>query len=310
VHGFCSLGVSVDYTKAAVEGARLAIAQVNARMPRTMGESFVHVSRFACLVEHDDPLIELPPPRIGEAESAIGRYCASLVRDGDTLQLGIGAIPDAVLGFLRDKKDLGIHSEMISDGVIDLVESGVVTNARKTLHRGKIIVAFLMGTKRLYDFVNDNPMVEMHPVDYVNDPTVIMKNDNIVSINSCVQVDLMGQVVSETVGATQISAVGGQVDFVRGATMSKGGRSIIAMPATAAKGSISRIVSMLDDGSAVTTSRNDVDYIVTEFGVARLKGMTLRQRARALIAIAHPDFKKGLVAAYEQRFLSPYAENA
>jgi 4-hydroxybutyrate CoA-transferase len=301
-HGYCSLGVSVDYTKRAVEAAKIVLAQVNDRMPRTMGESFVHVSRFDCVVEHSAPVIELEPPAIGPVERAIGEQCAKLIRDGDTLQLGIGAIPDAVLMSLADKRDLGIHSEMISDGVVALVEAGVVTGIRKSLHPGKIVVSFLMGTKRLYDFVDDNPMVAMYPVDYVNDPVVIMKNDNMVSINSCVQVDLMGQVASETVGATQISAVGGQVDFVRGAMMSRGGRSIIAMPSTAAKGTISKIVPLLDSGGAVTTSRNDVDYIVTEYGIAHLRGMTLRQRARELIGIAHPDFRPILVSAYEERF--------
>jgi len=306
-HGYCSLGVSVDYTKRAAERAKTVIAQVNRRMPRTMGGGFVHFSRFDCIVEHDSPIIELSPPPIGQVERSIGENCARLVRDGDTLQLGIGAIPDAVLMFLKDKKDLGIHSEMISDGVVDLVESGVVTGARKTLHPGRIVVSFLMGTRRLYDFVDDNPAVEMYPVDYVNDPTVIMRNDNMVSINSCVQVDLMGQIASETLGPTQISAVGGQVDFVRGATMSKGGRSIIAMPSTAGKGTISRIVPILDEGTAVTTTRNDVDYVVTEYGIAHLRGLTLRQRARSLIGIAHPDFRPALIKRFEERFACGFA---
>jgi 4-hydroxybutyrate CoA-transferase len=305
-HGFCSLGVSVDYTKAAVESARLVIAQVNRRMPRTLGSGFVHASRFDRVVELDSPIVELESAEIGDVERAIGEHCASLVRDGDTLQLGIGAIPDAVLSFLGDKRDLGIHSEMISDGIVELVEAGVVTNARKTLHRGKIVVSFLLGTRRLYDFADDNPMVEMHPIDYVNDPCVIMRNDNMVSVNSCVQVDLSGQVASETIGSTQISAVGGQVDFVRGAAMSRGGRSVIAMPSTARGGAASRIAGLLDSGSAVTTSRNDVDIVVTEYGIARLKGASLRQRARALIGIAHPDFRPALVEAYEARFSSPF----
>ena len=301
-HGYCSLGVSVDYTKPAVEAAKTVIAQVNEQMPRTMGESFVHVSEIDCFVEHSAPIIELGAPRIGDVERAIGENCASLISDGDTLQLGIGAIPDAVLLFLKDKKDLGIHGEMFSDGVVELVEAGVVTNKKKTLHPGKMIVAFLMGSKKLYDFVNNNPTVEMYPVDYVNDPAVIMKNDNIVSINSCVQVDLMGQVCSESVGLTQISGVGGQVDFVRGVTMAKNGKSIIAMPSTAGKGKFSKIVPLLDEGAAVTTSRNDVDYIVTEYGIAALKGRTLRERAKALIQIAHPDFREGLALEYEKRF--------
>ncbi|MCI2062692.1 MAG: 4-hydroxybutyrate CoA-transferase [Eubacteriaceae bacterium] len=301
-HGYVSLGVSVDYTKAALEEADYVIAQVNSNMPRTMGDSFVHVNDIDAFVLHDMPIIELPPARIGDTEMAIGRYCASLIEDGDTLQLGIGAIPDAVLGFLKDKKDLGIHTEMFSDGVVDLVEAGVITNKKKTLKPGKMISTFLMGTKKLYDFVNNNPNVEMYPVDYVNDPRVIMLNDNMVSINSCVQVDLMGQVASESIGQKQISGVGGQVDFIRGAAMAKNGRSIIAMPSTAAHGTVSKIVPYLDHGSAVTTSRNEVQYIVTEYGIADLKGKTLRQRAEALIDIAHPDFREALIKEYNRRF--------
>ncbi len=300
-HGYCSFGVSVDYTKPAAEVAKLVIAQVNEEMPRTLGDSFIHVDDIDFIVEHNAPIIELHPPKIGDIEREIGRHCASLVRDGDTLQLGIGAIPDAVLTFLGEKKDLGIHSEMFSDGVLDLFEKGVITNRKKTLHNGRFVVTFLMGTKRLYDFVNNNPAVEMFPVDYVNDPRVILQNDNLVSINSCVQVDLMGQVCSESIGLKQISGVGGQVDFVRGANMSKGGRAIMAMPSTV-KGKVSKIVPLLDEGAAVTTSRCDVDYVVTEYGVAQLKGKTLRQRAQELINIAHPDFRDELKEEYEKRF--------
>lgn len=303
-HGYCCLGVSIDYTMTAAKEAKLVIAQVNDQMPRTMGDTFLHVSEIDCFVEHSAPIIELGLPKIGDVERAIGENCAALVQDGDTLQLGIGAIPDAVLLFLKDKKNLGIHSEMFSDGVVELVEAGVVTNCKKTFHPGKMIVTFLMGTKRLYDFVNNNPAVEMYSVDYVNNPTVIMKNDNMVSINSCVQVDLMGQVCSESVGLKQISGVGGQVDFVRGATLSKNGRSIMAMPSTAAKGTISKIVPLLDEGATVTTSRNDVDYVVTEFGVAKLKGKTLKQRAAALINIAHPKFRDELNKEFEKRFFA------
>ena len=301
-NGYCSLGVSVDYTKSAVECAGTVIAQVNPQMPRTMGDSFVHLSQLDVIVETDVPLLELKPPVIGDVERAIGENCASLIKDGDTLQLGIGAIPDAVLLFLKDKKDLGIHSEMFSDGVVELVEAGVITNRRKTLHPGKSVVTFLMGTRRLYDFVNDNPGVFMMPVDYVNDPYVIRQNDNLVSINSCVQVDLQGQVVSTSVGKREISGVGGQVDFVRGANMSKGGKSIMAMPSTAAKGTVSKITALIDEGASVTTSRHDVGYVVTEYGVAELRGKTLRERARALIAIAHPDFRAGLAEEYKARF--------
>jgi 4-hydroxybutyrate CoA-transferase len=305
-HGYCSFGVSVDYTKPAAECAKVVIAQINTRMPRTLGDSFIHVSKLDAIVEVSDPIIELQPPRIGEVEHAIGEMCASLVHDGDTLQLGIGAIPDAVLIFLQDKKDLGIHSEMFSDGAVALMEAGVITNRRKNFHPGRSVVTFLMGTRRLYDFVDNNPSVEMAPVDFVNNPSVIAQNDNLVSINSCVQVDLMGQVVSSSVGLRQISGVGGQVDFVRGANMSRGGKAIIAMPSTADHGKVSKIVPLIDEGAAVTTGRCDSDYIVTEYGMARLHGKTLRDRARDLIKIACPDFQPGLIDEYERRFHDRY----
>ncbi|MFV0363334.1 MAG: acetyl-CoA hydrolase/transferase family protein [Suipraeoptans sp.] len=305
-HGYVSLGVSVDYTLAAVKRAKTVIAQVNENMPRTHGDSFVHISELDYIVRENTAIPELPPPVIGDVEKAIGEHCASLIKDGDTLQLGIGAIPDAVLLFLKDKKDLGIHSEMISDGVVELIEEGVITNARKTLHPNKSIVTFLMGSKRLYNYADDNPALAMHPVNYVNDPYVIGQNDNLVSINSCVQVDFMGQVCSESVGKMQISGTGGQVDFVRGAKISKGGRSIIAISSTAAKGKLSKIVPVIDEGSAVTTLRTDVDYIITEFGIARLKGKSLRERAKSLIEISHPDFRESLIRDYESRFLCKY----
>ena len=293
-HGYCSFGISVDYSKPAAMEAELVIAQINPSMPRTLGDSFIHISDIDYIVEADTPLIELPPAGISEVERAIGKNCASLIEDGDTLQLGIGAIPDAVLGFLKEKKDLGIHSEMISDGIVELYEGGVITNRRKSLHAGKSIVTFLMGTRKLYDFADNNPAVELHPVDYVNDPYVIAQNERLVSVNSCVQVDLMGQIVSASVGRRQISGVGGQVDFVRGANMSRGGKSIMAMPSTAAEGRISKIVPVIGEGAAVTTSRYDADYIVTEYGAARLKGESLRNRSKMLIRIAHPDFRRML----------------
>ncbi len=301
-NGYCSFGVSVDYSKPAAEAAKIVIAEVNDQMPRTMGDSFIHISDIDYIVETSYELIELQPPKIGDVEKAIGENCAKLVEDGSTLQLGIGAIPDAVLLFLKDKKDLGIHSEMFSDGVVELVEAGVINNSKKTLHNGKMVVTFLMGTKRLYDFIDNNPEVAFYPVDYVNNPYVIMKNDDMVSINSCIQIDLMGQVVSESIGLKQFSGVGGQVDYVRGASLSKGGKSIIAMPSTASKGKISRIVPMITEGSAVTTPRNDVHYIVTEYGIADLRGKSLRERAEALIQVAHPDFREGLLNEFNNRF--------
>ncbi len=300
--GNCSFGLSSDYTKPAAECASLVIAEVNDQMPRVHGDNFIHVSEIDHIVETSNPLYEIPLPRIGDVEKAIGENCAKLVDDGATLQLGIGAIPDAVLLFLKDKKDLGIHTEMFSDGILELIEAGVVTGNKKSLHPGKMISTFLMGSKALYDFVDDNPAVELYPVDYVNNPAVIMQNENIVSINSCIQIDLMGQVVSETIGLKQFSGVGGQVDYVRGASMAKGGKSIIAIPSTASKGTLSRIVPFIDEGSAVTTTRNDVHFIVTEFGIAELKGKTLKQRAEALIGVAHPDFREDLIQAFNKRF--------
>lgn len=301
-HGYCSLGVSVDYNMQAVESAKLVIVEVNDQMPRTLGDSFVHVTDIDYFVEVSHPVIELPPAKITEIEKAIGANCSELVDDGATLQLGIGALPDALCLSLSNRKDLGIHSEMISDGVVDLIEAGVVTNKKKTLHKGKSIVSFLMGTKRLYDYADNNPALYMYPVDYVNDPKVIAQNYKMTSINSCVQVDLMGQVASESIGLKQISAVGGQVDFVRGANMAPGGKAIIAMPSTIGAGKISKIVPFLDQGAAVTTTRCDVQYIVTEYGIAELKGKTLRDRAKVLINIAHPNFKPWLIEEWEKRF--------
>lgn len=301
-HGYCSYGLSCDYTKPAAQAAAIRIAQVNKQMPRTLGDNFIHLSNIDYIVPEDLPLIQLQPPKISDVQKKIGENIASLVNDRDCLQLGIGAIPDAVLLFLKEKKDLGIHSEMFSDGVVELIEAGVITNQYKQIDRGQCVASFLMGTEKLYQYVHNNPAVRMMPVDYVNDPRVISQNDCVVSINSCVEVDLMGQVCSEAVGLRQISGVGGQVDFVRGARMSKGGKTIIAMPATAAKGTISKIVPFLTPGAAVTTSRNDVDYIVTEYGIAQLHGKTLRARADALIEIAAPEFREALRQECQSRF--------
>lgn len=293
-HGYMSFGLTVDYQRKAANSANLVLAQVNDKMPRTLGDSMIHVSEVNYFCEVSQEIPELLPHIISDVERAIGENCASLVNDGDTLQLGIGAIPDAVLLFLRDKKDLGIHTEMFSDGVVDLIESGVITNKRKNFNPGVSVATFLMGSKRLYDYVDDNPSVLMQPVDYTNDARIIAKNDNLVAINSCIQVDFYGQVCSDMIGRRQFSGIGGQVDFVRGANMSRGGKAIIAMPSTAAKGTISRIVPQLDNGSAISTSRHDVDYIITEFGIAKLKGKSYKERAVALIDIAHPKFRSEL----------------
>lgn len=293
-HGYCSLGISVDYTYQAVKSASLVLAEVNPNMPRTYGNSFIHVKEIDYFVDCDLPVLELAPSEIGPVEKEIGRNVASLIPDGATLQLGIGAIPDAVLHFLTEKNDLGIHTEMFSDGVIALVEAGNINGRLKTLHPGKMVATFLMGSRTFYPWVNEHPMIEMYPEDYVNDPFVIAQNDNMVSINSALQVDVLGQVAADTLGPTQFSGVGGQVDFIRGAARSKGGKSIIAFPSTAAKGRISRIQAVLDIGAAVTTSRHDIDYVVTECGIAALKGKTVRQRIDELIQIAHPDFRAQL----------------
>ena len=301
-HGFCSLGVSVGGTKPACEVAKLVIAQVNDQLPRTYGDSYIHVSKIDYFVEASTPMPLLTSGPIGEVEKAIGENCASLIEDGSTLQLGIGSIPDAVLKSLENKKDLGIHSEMIADGVIDLYEKGIITGAQKSIHKGKIVVAFLMGSQRLYDFVNNNPDVEVLPVDYVNDPWVIGQNNKMVSINSCLQVDFNGQVNSESIGVQQFSGVGGQLDYVRGSFLSPGGKAILAMPSTAKRGALSRIVPVFEAGTTVTTPRTDTHYIVTEYGIANLRGKSLRERAKLLIGIAHPKFREELWEAYRQRY--------
>jgi len=293
-HGFCSYGVSVDIVKPAAESSRVVVAEVNQQMPRTLGDSFIHVSKLTHVVESDRPVLELPRDPFTDVHRRIGTHIAELISDGDTLQLGIGAIPDAVLAQLDDKRDLGVHTEMFSDGVMELFESGVITNDRKSLYKGKIVSAFAMGSRELYDWIDNNPLVEMHPCNYTNDPFVIAQNDNMISINSAVSVDLTGQVNSDSMGTTFYSGIGGQVDFVRGAARSKGGKSILAFPSTARRGEVSRIVPMLAPGAGVVTSRGDVQYVATEYGLANLHGKSIRERCQELINISHPRFREEL----------------
>lgn len=300
-HGYCSLGVSVDATQAAIEKAPIVIAQVNRFMPRTLGESLVHVSKLTYMVEGDVPIPEVPPGELTEEEKTIGRYIAEMVEDRATLQMGIGAIPNAVLASLGNHKDLGIHTEMFSDGVIPLVESGVITGKYKFRQKGRMVATFLMGSRKLYDFVDDNPEVIMLDCSYVNDTHVIRRHPRMTSINSAIEIDLTGQVCADSIGINMFSGVGGQMDFIRGATLSQGGKAIIALPSMTAKG-ISRIVPFLKEGAGVVTTRSHVRYIVTEYGVADLYGKTLKQRASALINIAHPDHRETLDRAAFERF--------
>lgn len=313
-HGYCSLGTSVDVTRSAVDHARHVVALVNPRVPRTHGDSFVHISRLAYAVAWDHPVYEVGRKAPNETQLRIGRQVAELIEDGATLQLGIGAIPDAVLQALTDRRDLGVHSEMFSDGVLDLVERGVITGANKSLDQGKIVGSFVVGSRRLLDFVDDNPMVELRPSDYTNNTLIIRRFTHMVAVNSALEIDLTGQVCAESIGTQLYSGVGGQMDFMRGAALSRRGRPIIALPATARApdgtehdsehallhpidGLVSRIVPVLALGAAVTTSRAHVHYVVTEYGVAALHGRDLAERARALIAIAAPQFREDLERA-------------
>jgi 4-hydroxybutyrate CoA-transferase len=293
-HGFCSLGVGVDTTLTASKCARYVVAQVNDQMPRTYGDSFIHVGQIHAFVESSRPLCELPPTEIDSLHVAIGRHVAGLIGDGAVLQTGIGGIPDAVLPFLMDRKDLGVHTELVTDGVIPLIEAGVITGARKNFNPRKIILAFVLGTKKLFDFVDHNPIFEFRPSAYTNDPLQIARNDNMVAINSALEVDLTGQVCSDSIGTYFYSGIGGQVDFLRGAAHSRGGKPIIARPSTAKKGTISRIVATLSPGAGVVTSRGLIRYVVTEYGVAYLHGKSIRERAKALIGIAHPNYRDEL----------------
>jgi len=304
-HGFCSYGVGVECTKAAAETAKTVVALVNRRMPRSLGDSFIHVSRLSRVVEIDRPIAELPQvTEVGEVARAIGRRVADLIESGSTLQMGIGEIPDAVLLFLEGKRDLGIHTEMFSDGVVELFERGVVTGEAKSLHKGKIVASFVLGSQKTFDFIDNNPFVEFHPTEYVNDPFVIAQNERMVAINSALAVDLTGQVCADSLGRSIYSGFGGQVDFIRGAARSRGGKPIIALPSTAKGGTVSRIVDVLAEGSGVVTSRADVHHVVTEHGVASLHGRSLRERAGALIECAHPDFRDELRAAARRRCLA------
>ena len=302
-HGYCSYGVSVDVTKSAAESARHVVAEVNPNMPRTLGDCFIHVNDIHELVASDQPILEAPAGQIDDIAQQIGQHIADLIQDGSTLQLGIGTIPDAVLSCLGEKKNLGIHSEMISDGVIDLVEKGVINGSEKNIHTGKLVASFAIGTRRLYDFIDNNPMCEFHPSEFTNDPFRIAQNDRVVAINSALQVDLTGQVCADSLGTYFYSGIGGQVDFIRGASRSHQGRPIIALPSTACSGKVSRIVPTLTPGAGVVTSRGDVHYVVTEFGIADLHGKTIRERAMALIHISHPDHREQLMEEARNRKL-------
>lgn len=300
-HGFCSLGVSVDASRAAVQTAKKVIAQINPQMPRTHGDGMVHIDRFDAATEHEEPIPEYLVDEPGETEHKIGKYCSELIENGATLQMGIGAIPNAVLQALGGHKDLGIHTEMFSDGIIELVKKGIVNNKKKRKHPEKIVSSFLMGSRKLYDFVDDNPQVAMLDVAYVNDTAVIRKNPKVTAINSAIEVDLTGQVCADSIGTYHYSGVGGQMDFIRGASLSEGGKPIIALPSATRKGQ-SRIVPYLKQGAGVVTTRAHVHYVVTEYGVANLYGKSMRQRARELIEIAHPDHRESLEREAFDRF--------
>jgi len=304
-HGYCSYGVSVDIVKSATESARMVFAEVNPQMPRTLGDSFIHVNKINLLIENDTPILELAGHTPDETARRVGHHIAELVDDGSTLQMGIGTIPDSVLYELTDRKNLGVHSEMFSDGIMQLIEKGVVTGARKTIHRGKVVASFALGSRKLYEFIHDNPMFEFYPNEYSNDPFVIAQNPKMVAINSALEVDLTGQVCSDSLGQYFYSGIGGQVDFIRGAARSVGGKPIIALPSTVwVDGKReSRITSMLKQGAGVVTSRGDVHYVVTEYGSVNLHGLSIRERALALIHIAHPDFREDLMREARERHL-------
>jgi 4-hydroxybutyrate CoA-transferase len=304
-HGFMSYGVEVLASKAAAETAKIVIAQVNEKMPRVLGDSFIHVSRVHKIVEISEDLPQLAKKPFTEVERKIGHFIADLIQDGSTLQLGIGGIPDAVLSALKGRKDLGIHTEMVSDGVMEAIEAGIITGAKKTFHPYKVILTFLLGSSRLYDFADNNPIFEAHPTDYTNHPFNVSQNDNMIAINSAIELDISGQVCSDSIGTYIFSGFGGQVDFIRGAVHSKGGKPIIALPSTAKSDTISRIVPFLKKGAGVVTTRADVTYVVTEYGVAYLHGKNLQERTESLIGIAHPKFRDELTTEAKQRHLLP-----
>ncbi len=299
-HGYCTLGTSVDAALAAAQSARFIVAEINEQMPRTLGHSAVPFSRVDAFIYTNRPLHEHVPDATSATAAAIADHVAPLVDDGATLQMGIGAIPDAVLARLGNKHELGVHTEMFSDGLIDLIEGGVVTNRRKSVHQGRTVTSFVLGTKRLYDFVDDNPFIEFHPCDRTNDTSLIRKNEKVVAINSAIEVDLSGQIVADSIGFRIFSGIGGQMDFIRGAALSPGGKPIIALPSTAAHGTASRIVASIRPGAGVVTTRGHVHWVATEFGAVNLFGLTLRQRAEALIGIAHPDSRAELRRAYAE----------
>ena len=303
-HGFFSLSLAADYTMAAIEKARAVILEVNPNVPFANGDCHIHISQVTALTESSDPILEVGLPKIGPVQEAIGKYVAEMIPNGATLQIGYGGIPDAVVMQLTDKHDLGIHTEMVGDGIMTLVEAGVVTNRKKNYHQGKMLATFALGSKKLYQFMHRNPALEMHPVDFTNDPFLAGQNDNLIAINATMQVDLIGQCGSESLGHAPYSGTGGQADFVRAANRSNGGKAFIVLPSTAKNDTISRIVPTLTPGTHVTTTKNDINYVVTEYGVAQLRGKTAKQRAEALIAIAHPDFRGELRdAAKKMRLL-------
>jgi len=304
-HGYCSFGVAVDVVSAACHSARKVIAQINPRMPVTGGQSFIHINEIDAWMEAEEELFELPPAKMDPITERIGQYVSMLIDDGSTLQLGIGKIPDAVLHYLTNHKDLGLHTEMFSDGIISLMASGVINNRKKTFHRDKTITTFCFGSRRLYDFVDRNPHIQFYPSEHVNSPATIARNDNMVSINSAIEVDLTGQVISDSLGYRFYSGIGGQVDFIRGAAMSKGGKPIIALPSTAKKGAISKIVPYVTEGGGVVTSRGDVHYVVTEYGIASLRGKSIRERALELIQVAHPNFRDELLEKIREHYWVP-----